>query len=162
MLVVSDATPLNILIRAGLADVLPALFGRVVIPPAVAEELTHPSTPAAVREAIRAAPAWLELRAPTSSIPEGPKGLGERQALALALELRADLLLADDKAARAYAASMGIAVTGTLGVLEAAAARGLVDLRASLDRVRAAGLFLSTKLIERALLRESSRDQRKT
>jgi len=45
MLVVSDATPFNILIRAELSHLLPTLFGRVVVPPAVQRELTHPSTP---------------------------------------------------------------------------------------------------------------------
>ena len=50
MLVVSDATPLNILVRSELVHVLPALFETIVIPPAVHRELCHPSTPPVVRE----------------------------------------------------------------------------------------------------------------
>ncbi len=50
MLVVSDASPLNVLIRIGLVDVLERLFGRVVIPPVVAREMSHPQTPAVVRD----------------------------------------------------------------------------------------------------------------
>ncbi len=157
MLVISDATPLNILLRAGLVDVLPALFGRVVIPPAVARELTHPSSPESVRGAVEEAPAWLEVRAPSVPVAEGPKGQGEREAIALAVELHADLFLADDKAARAEAMGLGVPTTGTLGVLEMAAERGLVDLSRGLEGVQKAGLFLSAKLIEHAMRRDTER-----
>ena len=48
MIVVSDASPLNVLVRIGYADVLQVLFESVIIPPAVASELSHASTPEAV------------------------------------------------------------------------------------------------------------------
>jgi predicted nucleic acid-binding protein len=157
MLVVSDATPLNMLVRSGLVHILPALFETIIIPPAVHRELSHPSTPAPVREWIQSPPAWLRVRVPSQPLTHGPKGAGEREAIALACELKAELLLADDKAARATAASLGIAVTGTLGVLEQAAARNLVSLRTSVDIIRSQGLFLTDQLIEDALHRDAQR-----
>lgn len=159
MLVVSDATPLNILIRAGLVHVLPALFQRVVIPIAVQSELSHASTPLVIRDLLGTKPAWLEVRAPVKVIEHGPRGRGEREAISLARELGADLLLADDKSARKAAAAPGIATTGTLGVLERASERGLVDLRTSLAGVRAAGLFLADELIEEAMRRDQARGE---
>jgi len=51
---------------------------------------------------------------------------GEVEAISLALELAADLLLADDRKARTVARSRNLAVAGTVGVLELAAQRGLV------------------------------------
>ena len=63
--IVSDATPLNYLVVIAAADVLPQLYGRVLIPPAVRAELDHPNTPSAVRERLATSPAWLEVVAPS-------------------------------------------------------------------------------------------------
>ena len=49
MIVVADTTPINYLILIGETEVLPKLYGRVVIPPAVHEELTNSRAPASVR-----------------------------------------------------------------------------------------------------------------
>ena len=49
MIVVADTTPLRYLVVIGREQLLPALYGRVLIPPAVAEELDHESTPDVVR-----------------------------------------------------------------------------------------------------------------
>lgn len=133
MLVVSDATPINVLVRGGLVELLAGLYGSVVIPPTVRDELTHPKTPAVVREWLAKGPVWLEVRAPTSAIAFGPRGKGEREAIALAKELGADLLLADDRAARNAAATLGIRTTGTLGILLIASERKLVPLSQSLS-----------------------------
>lgn len=127
MLVVSDATPVNLLVRLGLIDLLSTLYGRVVIPTAVHAELSHPHTPAAIREWILSKPTWLDVREPTDPDSIVASGAGERQAIALALELRADLLLVDDKEARMAARRLNIAITGTLGVLELASVKSLWD-----------------------------------
>lgn len=71
-LIVSDATPINVLIRVGREDVLVRLFERVLIPPAVFQELTHASTPDEVASLIRIPPAWLESRVPRA-IDAGPE-----------------------------------------------------------------------------------------
>ncbi len=162
MLVVSDATPLNILIRSELVDVLPKLFESAVIPPAVRAELTHSSTPDVVRNWIAVAPSWLSVKTPHTTIEGRPKGLGEREAISLARELHAELLLADDKAARSVAASLGVPTTGTLGVLLQAAERKLIDFRQGIARVRAEGLFLTDELVEQAIVKFEQRPQERS
>lgn len=62
MIVISDTSPLNYLILIECVHVLPALYGSVVIPEGVFEELQRPNTPEAVREWMSAHPNWLEVR----------------------------------------------------------------------------------------------------
>jgi len=87
---------------------------------------------------------------------ELPDGLGEREAICLAVELRADILFADDKRARRSAESFGLKVTGTLGVLSLAAERGLVDLADTVGRLRQTNFHVSEDLLN-ALLAEHGR-----
>lgn len=49
MIVVSDTSPLNYLVLIGADDVLPALFGQVLAPPAVLDEMQHAKAPAQVQ-----------------------------------------------------------------------------------------------------------------
>jgi predicted nucleic acid-binding protein len=65
MIVVSDATPLRHLIAIGRADLLPELFGKVIVPTAVLGELQHDSTPAVVRTWVEGLPGWVEVRSPS-------------------------------------------------------------------------------------------------
>src|SRR4051812_18196471 len=108
MLVVADASPLVGLVRIGHADVLPALFGEVVIPPKVAEELTNPRRPVEVRAFMASPPAWLSVRAPTRLEPIADLDAGELEAISLATELRADLLLIDEAKGREAAIALRI------------------------------------------------------
>lgn len=156
MLVVSDSTPLNILVRIHCADVLPALFERVIIPPAVERELSHPNTPEVVRAWIAAHPRWLETRVPSSIDAMIARDRGKCEAICPALELHVDLLLADDKDARRAAQRVGLTVTGTLGILEAAAARRFIDLPAALTRLRETDFFVADDLIRNVLDRAAS------
>jgi len=136
MLVVADSSPLNFLVRLGYADSLPKLFEEVAIPPQVAAELTRPETPKVVRDFITKPPAWLVVRAP-SQIEVIP-GLdpGEAAAINLALELKAALLLIDERDGRKAARRRNIPVTGTIGVLERAAENGLLNLREAFLRLK--------------------------
>ena|SRR5438094_5841915 len=99
MIVVSDTTPLNYLILIGQIDLLPRLYGQVIVPATVAHELQHLRAPASVRAWIGSPPAWLEIR--DVAITEESETLldaGELAALALAELLHANLLLMDDRA----------------------------------------------------------------
>jgi len=101
MIVITDTTPLNYLVLIDCVGILPQLYGRVLIPPAVWQEFERPETPEAVRAWLAQGPAWLEIRRVERS-PEpalGHLGAGEREAIALAEELRADRLILDDQAA---------------------------------------------------------------
>jgi predicted nucleic acid-binding protein len=91
MIVVADTTPLRYLVAINRQSLLPALYGRVLIPPAVADELNQESTPAIVRAWLAGRPAWLEIRQPSHNFgPEVDLDRGEHEAIALAEEVSAD------------------------------------------------------------------------
>jgi len=134
LIVVADTTPLRYLVVIEHENLLPTLYGRVLIPPAVAEELGHPSTPDAVRTWLAAAPNWLEVRQPARTLEsEVDLDKGEQQAIALAEEVAADLLLIDERDGRREAQRRRLRAVGTLRVLADAANLGLIDLEESFE-----------------------------
>jgi len=78
---------------------------------------------------------------------------GETAAIALAILLGADLLLMDERKGVTVARGMGLRVTGTLGVLDIAAQRGLVDFAQAADRLRRTSFRISGALLD-SLLRK--------
>ena len=109
MIVVSDTSPINYLVLIGLQDLLLTLFDRILIPEAVRRELQAEATPEPVRQFIAAPPNWVEMR----SAPEIPPTLahldsGEREALALALTVRANFVLIDERKGRQAADDHGV------------------------------------------------------
>ena len=62
MLVIADSSPLHYLVLIDHAAILPRLFGQVLIPPMVAQELQRGRTPAPIRDWIASPPDWLEIR----------------------------------------------------------------------------------------------------
>ena len=78
--VVCDTTPLNYLILIGNSDVLPQLFGRLLVPPAVIGEMRHSRAPAAVAEWMSNLPSWIEIREPRTDLRLGV-GAGEDEAI---------------------------------------------------------------------------------
>jgi predicted nucleic acid-binding protein len=83
--------------------------------------------------------------------------LGERCAILLAEAISADIILLDEKSARRVAAERGLRVTGTLGVLGEAAARGLVDFTPAVDRLRKTNFRYSAGLLKAAIDRYGPR-----
>jgi len=155
MIVVSDTTPLNYLVLIEQVDVLRQLYGRVIIPPAVFDELQRDRTPTAVRDWIANRPAWLEVH-PVSVPPEAALealDAGEREAIALAEQLGADLLLMDDRDGRREAVRRNLRITGTLGVLNEAAERGLIDLATTIERLQQTSFRASPELLQSLLNR---------
>ena len=104
MIVISDTSPVNYLLLIGELGVLQALFGKVVLPQAVLRELQHPLAPPVVRAWACALPDWIEVRTTTRHAMIDGLGDGEVEAMLLAEELRADLILMDDGEARNVAA----------------------------------------------------------
>jgi predicted nucleic acid-binding protein len=151
MLVVADSSPLIVFTNIGHIDVLPALFGQVVIPPTVLAELRQPRRPQAVREFAAKPPAWITERAPTMIDPIPSLHPGELTAIYLAQELKADLLLIDELAGRKVAADRKIPITGTIGVLELAAEKGLLDLHDAFHKVKATDFWISHALLDQRL-----------
>lgn len=155
MIVVSDTSPLNYLIQIDACDLLPMLFGRVVVPPSIVNELRHSGAPERVQDWAASPPAWLEIRAPAATRREPDLGRGEADAIALAIELVADQLLVDDLLARQVAIQRGLSITGTLAILVEAHDRGILDLTKAVTRSRATN-FRATETIWQAVLHHAS------
>jgi predicted nucleic acid-binding protein len=150
--VISDTSPLHYLILIGHAEILPALYTEVLIPEAVADELRHAGAPEVVIKWLAGRPSWLQIVSPLSN--SGPHSLrdldaGERDAILLAVQVQADLLLMDDREGVEEARRLGLSTTGTLGVLVRAAERGLIDLPAAIRRLRETNFRVDPILLER-------------
>lgn len=151
MIVVSNTTPLNHLVLIGKEHILPSLFGTVVVPPAVVEELSRKDTPERVIAWIRARPSWLAIRAPAHVDPAIDLDRGESEAIALAEELHADRVLIDESKARKEAVRRGLKPAGTLAVLFEPHERGLLDLRLTIAELRETSFYLDERLIRTIL-----------
>jgi predicted nucleic acid-binding protein len=153
VIVVSDTSPVCYLTLIGCLDLLPKLFGRITVPRAVLDELGHPAAPDAVRDLALAPPPWLEVHSVASQADAVSTNLhpGEREAIALAQELKADLILLDETAARQVAMGCGLTVAGLLGVLAEGAQRGLIDLPEAVTRLRQTTFRASPRLLKALL-----------
>ena len=159
MIVVSDTSPINYLILIGNAHLLEKLYGRVMIPQVVWIELRVEGAPAPVQEWTGNLPGWVEVREVSDPDPTLALDPGERAAITLAQRVKADAILIDERLGREAAKSRGLAVVGTLGVLEVAAERGLIDLAASLVRLRQTSFRAPAILLEEMLERYAQRKQ---
>ncbi len=157
MILVSDASPIHYLILIQAIDLLPRLYGHVLVPAAVVRELLDEDTPRTVRQWITTLPTWLEVCTVTSKEHYPLLDMGEREAVILALERGAELLLIDERAGRRVAQAEGLTVTGTLGVLEAGALRGLIALEPLIARLMATNFRASRSLVATLLERDRQR-----
>lgn len=155
--VAADAGPLIGLARAGLLELLPALYSTMEVPPAVEGEMRlgedRPGS-RALREAQAAG--WLvtvSLRNPVRATELAPMvDRGEAEAIVLAEERGSRFLLLDERRARALARRRGVTVVGTGGVLGVAKERELLpSVGGALDRLAGAGYRLSPRLCEEIL-----------
>ena len=159
MLVVADTSPINYLVLLEHEVLLPRLYTRILLPAAVIHELLDPEAPATVRRWAAHLPPWCEVKRPTLSPGEelGHLGAGEQEAIILAVEQHADVLLIDEEDGRRAALARALAVTGTLGVLERAAERGLIDLPSTLTRLLTTSFRVRNELVQAALARDAAR-----
>lgn len=148
MIVVADAGPIHYLVLIGAVEVLQPLYGRVLVPQAVARELQQTNTPATVRAWIAQPPQWCEIR-PDPPFDPALRFLdaGEHAAIALALSVNADRLRIDEQAGRAEAERRHLPVTGTLGVLAEAHRAGLLDFESALAQLRHTNFYISADLV---------------
>ncbi|MGH8290736.1 MAG: DUF3368 domain-containing protein [Steroidobacteraceae bacterium] len=134
--VVSDASPLICFSAIGRFDLLRQLYGEIVIPAAVWQEITRaPAFSSSASSHQTAADArttgWLQL-ATASNRPlvkqlETVLDPGEAEAIALAVERQPSLLLIDERDGRQIARALGVPLTGTLGVLLRAKTLGYIS-----------------------------------
>lgn len=159
--VVADTSPLNYLLIIDEIAILPRLYGQVLIPPEVLDELRDSAAPPEVAKWVERCPPWLQVCHPRL-IPEDDSlrqlDPGERAAILLAQHEGDVLLLIDDAAGRTEAARRGIPTTGTLGILRAAAVRGLLDLPAALNKLTATNFRVSKSLVAELLAEDARRE----
>ena len=133
-----------------------------MIPTVVLKELSDPGAPLPVVNWVRSQPEWVEVRsAPEpgsfqADINESELDEGEAAAIRLALSEPDSLLLIDETAGRSVATRLGVANTGTLGVLLAGAKEGLIDPRPALAKLQQTNFRISKGLID-VLLRQIER-----
>lgn len=144
--VVCNTSPLQYLHQIGRLDIIPALVGSIVVPPAVQAELE-----AGIAKGLDLPQLehlkWVRIQAPigvkaASLITD--LGPGESQVLMLALEMPGSIALLDDALARRVATAKGIPIKGTLGLLlDAKRAGHLPAVKPSLDRLQELGFYLA-------------------
>lgn len=153
--VAADTGPIHYLVLINVADILERLFGKVSIPGMVRNELAHAAAPKSVRDWMEHPPAWLEIWQPQGGHFDDASlqalDEGERATILLGASLDADLLLMDDREGVAVARSKGFAVTGTLGILDLAARRGLVDLADCFSRLKNTNFRYPPRLMDALL-----------
>jgi predicted nucleic acid-binding protein len=158
-LVIADTGPLNYLILIEQIAVLPTLFEKIFVPQLVRDELRHDEAPESVRRWIAEPPSWVEI-VPAGHDSDDPDLLhlddGERAAIQLAIRMGAELLLIDDRDGVNAARSRGFAVTGTLGILDLAARRGLIRLNETVERLRNTSFRCRPDVLDVLLARHST------
>ncbi|AKG90784.1 putative nucleic acid-binding protein, contains PIN domain [Geoglobus ahangari] len=144
MIVVSNTSPLVVLSNIGELDLLKFLFERIIIPRGVAEEFGEVT------------PEWIEVRDVQNRIVvdllKEKLHTGEAEAIALAVELKADLMIIDDKSARNTASSLGLRVIGTVGLILLGKKRGYyAEIKPVVNNLLKKGFRLSKEVVEQIL-----------
>lgn len=153
MIVVADSSCFIALVKIGHTDVLPQMFGSVVIPPKVAAELADPDGPQDVRSFALALPPWVSVERPSRVAALPGLHRGEQEAISLAIELNADLLIIDDRRGHKAASQRGLQTARATTILLQAAQRGLLDLRQAFDQLRETDFRVTDKILEELLRR---------
>lgn len=158
MLAVADSGPLHYLVLTEAIDLLPRLFSTVLVPQIVRDELSHASTPPSVRHWIADPPPWLQIVPIPSpeALPFPRLDLGERAALALAMSRHIEIILMDDRRGVAAARANSLVSIGTLGLLDQAAARGIIDFTAVVARLIATNFRYPPELLDALLARHQA------
>jgi predicted nucleic acid-binding protein len=129
MIVVSDTSPITNLSAIQHLDILRQLYGELIIPGAVYDEMVNLEYDVPGTKEVQTL-SWIRTRQANnrSLVAELRSEIdaGESEAISLAVELSADRLLIDDYQARVVASRLGLRFTGTLGVLLAAKSRGFI------------------------------------
>ena len=129
MTIVSNTSPISNLAKVGQINLIPQLYGTILIPTAVHEELLDERAGETVITAVQSA-FWLEIQPVQNqelvSELRNRVNAGEAEAIVLAIEANAARLLIDERLGRQAAANLGLRITGVLGILLAAKHQGLI------------------------------------
>jgi uncharacterized protein len=165
VIIVSDTSPITNLAAIGQLDLLRQLYSSVSIPKAVYDEMVGVDkiVPGAVEVQTLS---WIQIQAVVNSQQvtqlqekHGNIDLGEAEAIILSQELKADLLLMDERRGRAVATSYGLNVTGLLGVLLQAKKQGLIPaIKPLIDRLIAQADFRVSPQLYAIVLQSADED----
>lgn len=155
MIVVASTSPIYYLVLIGEIDVFPQLFGKAIAPQAVWDELNAEGVPVQLQNWIAQPPAWLEIQSVANEPDAELERLypGEQEAIVLAEQLGADLLVLDENVARQIAVARGFKVTSLLGLLDEAATQGFIDLPTAVERLQRTTFRASPSLLKSLLER---------
>jgi len=160
--VVSNSGPLITLSRTGYLYLLPLLFGKVLVPDAVYEEVIGKGKNRPGMKEFEEA-SWLDVKEVEHTLAlnllRGQLDIGEAEAIVLAQELNAHLLLVDDLKARRLALLSGLRIGGTISVLIAGIKKNLISESPEIiiQRLKRGGMYISDK-IAAYLLKEKSQE----
>jgi predicted nucleic acid-binding protein len=155
--VISDSSPLIALAKIDAFDLLQKLYGTLIIPTEVYDEIVVAGAGlAGAGETSKSS--WIEVLnignhadLNAAQIRFG-LGIGELSTILLAREIRADLVILDDLAARRLAQRQGFRVHGSVAILEASFRKGyLTDLRRAYRQLVERGVYLNRQLLDLSL-----------
>ncbi len=153
MIVVSDTSPISNLIQIGKLDLLKQLYGNVFVPKNVYEELAFLD----FQEEILKKESWIIVKEITNQILFNDIArildFGEAQAIVLAIELKAEILLLDEQLGRKIAEEYGLKIRGILGVLLEAKSKGFIEnVRSNMELLRDVAKFRIHPTLFQAIL----------
>lgn len=151
MIVISDNSALSALAEADLLDLLPRLFGVVIIPEAVQSECAHPKAPQLLRDWISQSPDWLQIVPDPPELLTETQGLGPGEAAAITLawvNRKSSKLILDEKRGRRVAEALGLPKTGVIGIIGEAAELGWLEFDETIEQIQQTGFHMSDTIIE--------------
>ncbi len=150
--VVSNTTPILSLLKIGKLDLLKELYGSIIIPQAVYDELEAGKDKNFYVD-LKTLP-WIKIeriKTEETKLYLFDLDAGEAEVIILAHEQNADLVILDESLGRRYAKQLDLTLTGTVGVLLKAKQKGLIDnISIVLQKLVERGSWLNPKLITKA------------
>ncbi len=154
MIVINSSPAINLTAALGSLELLANLYGTVIVPHAVFQELKAGAAKDPTAQLLRTTPG-VEIRPQSVVIPAWLTSIldtGEAAVIHTALQESIATVILDDLKARRAARSAGLEVTGSLGVLVQAKKVGrLPSLRVAIAGLQARGVWLAREVVEQAL-----------
>ena len=149
--VVANTTPIIALADIGQLDLLRQLYGEIIIPTAVLDEIISEPARSKVGESD-----WIIVESVSNAeqkrLFKSRLHEGEVEVMRLAQEQHADLVIIDDNAAKKTAKFLGINVTGTMGILIRAKQNGLIDeVKPLIEELLDKGLYIGQEVVDMVL-----------
>ncbi len=143
-IIISDTSCLILLKKIGQLQLLPKLYSQIFVTPLIVKEFGS-DLPAEIL--VRDAQDLNLIRTLSLTVDEG-----EATAIALAFEIEDSILVLDDRKARRFASSLGLKLTGTLGIILKAKQLGVIpSVKQILDELRNTDFRISQNIIDRML-----------